>query len=255
MFSLKKIVGHLCMPTSIITILMLLGIGLLWYSRKQRTAKAMLSIAVLLLVLASYGVVSHAALKGLEDSYPVLDIATVRTSDVRTVVVLGGGHFECATSSPVSQLTPDTLVRLSEGIRLQKQLKDARLILSGGNYFGGESDAAVMHKAALALGVDPGLIVEENLSLDTKDQARLIKGMLDDERPLLVTSAYHMPRAMALFAGQGMQPIAAPVGHRARCPSNDAIGAFFPSADHIVEADMVMHEILGIISAAIMGQL
>lgn len=245
----------MCMPMSIITILLLLGLILLWWSRKQRTAKVMMSIAVLLLVLVSYGVFSHAVLSSLESLYPPLDMEILRNSNVRTIVVLGGGHFPCVTASPVSQLTPETLVRLSEGIRLKNQLPDARLILSGGNYLGPDSDATLMREAAIAFGVDPASIVEESSSLDTKDEARLIKAMLEDERPILVTSAYHMPRAMALFTGQGMQPIAAPVGHIAQCSSNVTIYSFFPSADRLKEAEIVMHEILGIISAAIMGQI
>jgi len=243
------------MPMSIITILMLAGLILLWWSRKQRTAKVMVSVAMLLLILVSYGVLSQTALRSLENLYTPLDMEALRHSNVRTIVVLGGGHLPCVTASPVSRLTPDTLVRLSEGICIKKQLPDARLILSGGNYNGPDSDAALMRKAAIAFGVDPASIVEEDTSLDTKDEAHLIKEMLDDERFILVTSAYHMPRAMALFTGQGMQPIAAPVGYMAQCPSNVTLYTFFPSADHLREAEIVMHEVLGIISAAIMGQL
>lgn len=255
MFFLKKLMGHLCMPMSIIMILMLIGLVLVWTTRKQRTAKVILSLSVVLFVGMGYGFFSYTALRALENSYPPLSLATLQQSNAHTIVVLGGGHYRCSAASPVSQLSQETLVRLIEGLRLQKLLPGAQVILSGGNYDGAECDASLMRKVALELGVDPVGIVVEDESKDTKDEARIIKKMLGEERPILVTSAYHMPRAMALFEGQGMQPIAAPVGHMAQCPFFATVDSFFPSTKRISEAENVLHEVLGIISAGIMGQL
>ena len=56
-----------------------------------------------------------------------------------------------------------------------------------------------MSRIALIMGVNPPDIILESTSRDTEEQARLIKPMVGREKFFLVTSASHLPRAMAMF--------------------------------------------------------
>jgi uncharacterized SAM-binding protein YcdF (DUF218 family) len=130
-----------------------------------------------------------------------------------------------------------------------------RLLLSGGKIFAPDSDAELMARLAVELGVDPADVVLENDSRNTKDEAKLIKDMVGQDRFILVTLAYHMPRSMAFFNAQGMQPISERVGHLALAGMHFKLKEFFPSSDRIYASELVPHEILGMLSASIMGQL
>jgi uncharacterized SAM-binding protein YcdF (DUF218 family) len=166
------------------------------------------------------------------------------SSNVQWIVVLGGDPDE-------------TVIRLVEGIHIYRNLSGAKLLVSGGNVFSSasESTCAKMARIAVNLGVKPSDIVQENASRDTKDEARIIKSMIGEKHFILVTSAYHMPRSMVLFMAQGMRPIPSPTGYLIQPESHLSPEWFFPRANRIYTAELVVHEVLGIISAGIMGQL
>jgi len=69
---------------------------------------------------------------------------------------------------------------------------------------------------AVSLGVNWQDIYLDHLSKDSKDQAKEVKKIVGNHRFLLVTSAAHMPRVMALFAKQGLTPIPAPTNYRVK---------------------------------------
>ena len=105
-----------------------------------------------------------------------------------------------------------------------------------------------MAEVASVLGVDEREMVLESESRDTKDEARIIKEMVGEDRFVLVTSASHMPRSMALFRKQGMDPIPAPVGHWVKeNRSGITPGAVFPGAEGLMKAERAVYEYLGII--------
>lgn len=109
-----------------------------------------------------------------------------------------------------SQLSLAELNRLLEGIRVYRNVEDAKLILSrgiGGN--GPFTDAEMMESLAITLGIPEDDIILESESLDTIVQAKLIKQIVNDDKFILVTSASHMPRAMAIFKKCGMCPVPA----------------------------------------------
>ena len=92
MFFLKKIVSPLLYPLPLCIEILLLGLIVLWFTRKQKTGKVVVSLGVALLAALSYDAVSNALLRPLEykyDSPRNLD----EISDVKWVVVLGGGHI------------------------------------------------------------------------------------------------------------------------------------------------------------------
>jgi uncharacterized SAM-binding protein YcdF (DUF218 family) len=234
---------------------LLVGVILLWFSRRQTAGKIVTSIGVLLFGVLSYDAASEGLLRPLEYEHPPLK-SMEGLSNVRWVAVLGGGHVSDPRLPATGQIGVSTLVRLAEGIRIHKMLPESKLILSGGASFDPVPNAEVMAEVALALGMVEDDLVLESTSRDTKDEARLIKEILGDAPFVLVTSASHMPRSVALFEELGMRPIPAPTGYRvkerqgARHPHG-----YFPSADGLQNAQTAVYEYLGLAWARLRGQI
>src|SRR5205814_2849350 len=115
-----------------------------------------------------------------------------------------------------SRATGSTLARLVEGIRLHRQAPGSRLLLSGASVLGSGSDAESMSAIAVSLGVSPRSIVTDDTSQDTESQADNIARILTGEPCVLVTSASHMPRAVALFRKVGVETLPAPANYIAQ---------------------------------------
>ncbi|NIS59888.1 MAG: envelope biogenesis factor ElyC [Proteobacteria bacterium] len=253
MFLLKKIVSPLLYPLPLCVEILVLGLIVLWFSRKQKTGKLLVSLGVALLVTLSYDAVSNALLRPLEYHYDSPGNFG-ELSDAKWVVVLGGGHTSDPRVPITGQISDTSLVRLVEGIRLHRALPGSKLILSGGGGFDPVPNAKVMADIALAVGVDRENLILETLSRDTKDEARLIQKMVGGDRFVLVTSASHMPRSVSLFEKLGMKPVPAPTGHHVKERQGMDPAMFFPSADSLKKAEIAFHEYLGSVWAKIRGQ-
>ena len=124
----------------------------------------------------------------------------------------------------------------------------------GGAGFGSTVESEVMAETAVSLGVNrQGILIETN-SRDTEDQAREVKKIVGSERFVIVTSALHMPRVMALFKKQGLRPIPAPTDFWIKKTSGFHPKNYFPGADNLKMTERVVHEYLGLIWAKLRGQ-
>jgi len=254
MFLFKKIVPLLLFPLSLSLEILLLGIFLLWFTGKQKAGKIAVAIGVVLLAAVSYGSIADILLKPLEHKYPPL-MELHAFSDVKWVVVLGGGHTSDPNLPSTGQISHSSLSRLVEGIRIHNMLPRSKLILSGGGASDAIPEAKVLADVAVALGIDGEDLVLESLSRDTKDEARLIQKIVGNDRFILVTSASHMPRSMAMFRKTGMQPIPAPTDYHVKQRRGMSPGMFFPSAGGLGKMERVVYEYLGLGWAKLRGQI
>jgi uncharacterized SAM-binding protein YcdF (DUF218 family) len=261
MFALKKLLSAALQPCSLLLAVMVLGLVLLLFTKRQRTARALLTAGLALLALLSLGPVARALVRPLEAAYPPL-LAEV-TQAVSTmpdgspaphwVVVLGGGKSEDDDLAPVHKLSEPSLVRLAEGIRLQRLLPESQLILSGGSSGMTTSEAETLAAAGVSLGAPRDHMVLESQSWDTIDEVRALRALLDQDRFVLVTSAMHMCRAMAMFRKAGMNPVAAPTDYLASGEDSDML-SLFPHAQAGLIVERALHEYLGIFWARMRGQ-
>ena len=253
MFLLKKIVSPLLYPLPLCIEILLLGLIVLWFTRKQKTGKVVVSLGVALLATLSYDAASDALLRPLEYQYDSPGNGA-EISDAKWVVVLGGGHISDSRVPITSQISGTSLIRLVEGIRLHKMLPGSKLILSGGGGFDPVPNAKIMADVAMAIGVDRRDLILESVSEDTKDEARLIQKIVGSDRFVLVTSASHMPRSVALFKKRGMKLLPAPTGHQVKERQGRSPAMVFPRADNLRKAEMAFHEYIGSIWVKIRGQ-
>ncbi len=257
MFVLKKLVSALLVPLSVVVELLLAGLVLLWFTKQQRAAKVVTTVGVAALILASTGIVSNSLLVPLERKYPPFRFADTRLepdSGAPTyVVVLGGGHVSDPRLPATSQIGAVPLVRLVEGIRIHRLLAGSRLIVSGGAVSDPVPQAHIMRTIALELGVADSSIVIEDQSRDTRHEAVLIAPIVGSRPFVLVTSASHMPRSMAMFRGVGTHPIPAPVGHGVRSRGGVSYSLFLPAVRHLQGTSMATHEYLGLLWGKLRG--
>jgi uncharacterized SAM-binding protein YcdF (DUF218 family) len=211
MFLLKKaITPYLLPPGLFIVVLLLSGFWLFKKSWKGGLVNIMIGF---FLWGASISPVSDGLMKGLETGLTVTDNPR---GDV--IIVLGGGVYDSVPDlSGEGAPHEDTLARLVTAVRLQKRLQ-VPVIVSGGAVFPWrKAEAPVDARVMEDLGVSTDKIILEERSRDTLEnaqQAAEICKKYHFSHPLVVTSAYHMKRAILSFNMVGIDVTAVPCGFK-----------------------------------------
>ena len=239
LFFVKKFISVFLMPLSIGLILFLLGIIFL-LSKNYKKAKFFLVTSFIWVFLISYSPFSNYLIQPLENQYKsYLDV----DSKIPYVLVLGSGHVTNDNMSKISQLSSSAIMRLNEGIRIYKKLDNAKLILSG--YAGDDiktPHAFISKDAAVSLGILNSNIITQEKAKDTAEEAEYVKKSVGKEKFILVTSAFHMPRAMRIFKNAGLNPIAAPTDFLSKKEGNYLQE---PRSNEIRKTEVAMHEYIG----------
>jgi uncharacterized SAM-binding protein YcdF (DUF218 family) len=224
----------------------LTGIFLLWFTKRQKLGKLLVSFGILFLLIFSYSPVSSRLISHLEYQYPPLYTAP---SSIKWIVVLGGGHISDSKMPISSQISRESLVRLTEAIRLHREIPQSKLVLCGGKLFDKIPEAQTMYNTAIIMNISPNNIITENKSRDTEEHAKLVKAIVKKNRFILVTSALHMPRAITLFKKAGLSPVPAPAGYITNKKLYLLPRDFYPSPSNLDNAERALHEYVGIIWA------
>jgi len=245
-YYLKQSVGLLGMPLVIGFLIAVLAVA---YHLRGRTRAAcrLFLLAGLLTYLASIRLVGDALLSPLERRYAALS-EEQPPPQAGSVVVLGSDYRPRAGISTTAALDGDGLVRIVEGIRLTRRLGSARLVVSGGAPPGEVPPAFGYADFARRFGVPEASIVTLSGSLDTHAEARAVADLLGPAPFILVTSAYHIPRALWLMERAGAHAIPAPVGQRARGTDRHLIGALIPGSSGLSETEHALHEYIGLLA-------
>lgn len=247
LFILKKILTFVLYPMSLCLTVIGIGLFFIWITRRQKLGKIFVTTGAIALACFSLGFFSNTMLATLENEYPPLTDLQ-KAQGVKWIVVLGGGIVSDDRFPVNDQLSGSSLSRLVEGIRIHSNLKGSKLIFSGGAVFDPVPEANALAKVALSLGVGEENILLEPISKDTETQAQNLRKILklrEDEKFILVTSATHMPRSVAIFKSFGMEPIPAPIDFLVKNQSGINLLRFFPSASGLRKMELVFHEYLG----------
>jgi len=203
-------------PFNIFWLLLLITAGA-WYLKKERLFKWVAIFTVFWFLIVSTPLVPIILINSLEDRYEPLYIEQLEDPDAEYhIIVLGGGHGFDDRLPANTLLSHNALGRLNEGIRLQRQLPNSKLVLSGSTSTPGKTtQAEMLHKTALLLGVEDSLTILQNEPKNTWQEAKTYSNRFGSSHPvILVTSATHMPRAIFAFHEFGIEPIASPTNYR-----------------------------------------
>lgn len=241
---IKSIILNFFLPLPFSMILFFGGLLLLWFRRLPRTALGLLTVAFLVLFVSTTQPMVATALRKLEQSYPpLLDVSKLGRID--TIVVLGAIYSNNPELTTVSRISPILLQRSLDGYLLHKKLPGSKMILSGrGDH--DVTEAEMMWNFLNELGLGERDVILHKTARRTSEEAEQVHALVGERPFILVTSAMHMPRAMALFRKLGMNPIAAPTDHLLKGRSNKLSGwSFLPNSTWIKHLDVGLYEYLG----------
>lgn len=256
LFYAGKLTQFLIAPLNLVLGMLLLA----WFikRRRPRTSGALIVLATLLLGVASLPIVAFQLIGLLESRYPSTTIEELPQADA--IVVLGG------TVSPLQlpRFEPEELAgaRVQRAFRIHRAGKAPFIICSGGFPYRGSSgeirtESEDMRDLLVDFGVPAAAIECESKSRNTNENARFTADLLrarGAKRILLVTSAFHMPRAVALFEKQGLTIIPAPSDPRAT-GGPWRLRSFLPGADALRQTTQALNEIVGFYGYRLLGLL
>jgi uncharacterized SAM-binding protein YcdF (DUF218 family) len=246
-FVLSKTAGFLLLPSNLLVALALVGLVMM-ATRWRRAGTHLMAGALVVLVLAAYLPLGRALGHVLESRFPAWD---PKGGAPDGIVVLGGAITPDVAAIRNDAALNEAAERMTATVELARRYPNARVIFSGGDgslvHSGNESEAAL--RLFERLGLAAGRVAAEDRSRNTVENAVFSKQIASpkpSERWLLVTSAYHMPRAMGIFRMAGFPVEAYPVDWRTR-GAEDALRPFPTLAEGLRRTDTAVREWAGLL--------
>lgn len=243
----SKILTALIWPTSLITLLLVAGALLLAFQRRQRLGKRLVWAGVTLLIVCGLSPLGNIMVLPLEQRFPRPELP----SNVAGIIMLGGFESPGISNARAQLSLNESAERLTEGIALALKLPTAKVIFAGGvaSLVRSEEGAANSVGAYLVtVGIARERIELEGTSRNTHENAKHLARMLKPKPGrtyVLVTSAYHIPRAMGTFRKQGFEVVPWPVDYRTTGPA-DTTSWFGTVAAGLERVDLAFKEWLGL---------
>lgn len=215
--------------------------------RRQRRLRLIATVSFCLLLALTSPLVAGTLIGVLESRYEPPTPSTAKGADA--IVVLGGGIRDRGTLRPTIELPDEAIHRTLCGAELYRQGAAPALLMAGGDASvtaSGPTESRAMKELAVRLGVPAEAVLTEERSRTTYENARESRLVLGDRTSiLLVTSAYAVPRATALFRKQGFRVTPYPCGFHARNRPMDGADRIHPFAvlPHLWALDR-MHEVV-----------
>ncbi len=254
-FVLSKAIWVFTSPLNLF-VLALLVAGFLCISphaTQQRLGKNLCFNLAMLLFLVSVFPVGDWMLAPIENVFP-----TAKPDHVDGIILLGGDERPALSEARGQPIVLDSARRYMEFVALSHEYPEAKLIFTGGSGRltpeAKTKDAEVAKSALKRLGVPVDKMIFEDQSRNTRENATMVANIIHptpDQKWLLVTSAFHMPRAMGCFRNVGFNVFPRPVGYMTGGKST--LHLDFNALQHLQEMAYAMHEYYGLIAYWFMG--
>jgi uncharacterized SAM-binding protein YcdF (DUF218 family) len=263
-FFSTKLLEPLFSPLGAIYLMLFVSIFAQLGSR-ARLAFVSKQTALSLLWLTSTPMISAALTRPLE----MRSVSSVPITKADAIVVLGGVTQPALSPQPLVHLTRGA-DRLLYAAALYKAGTAPLVVLSGGRlpWLAEKrwTESAEMAEVLLMMGVPRQSMLEESSSRDTFENARNVRNILrlhSIRRVLLVTSAVHMPRALAAFKRQGIDATPAPTDFTTSLESyggpSDHLEAMMlglvPDLQGLEESSVAIHEWLALLMYRLTGRI
>lgn len=246
-FYSAKILGYFLRIDNLLVIGVIFALGLFWRKRTKLAKRLTVALAILLFFFSNLGI-SFAALRTLENKYP---IPAIQCDDgYAGVIVLGGGLNPGLIAQERNQpQLNDAGDRITTAVALLKRCPELKVLYST---FSGslrpeglsESDSAKLFFKAQAIATSRTIFEAE--SRNTFENAKFSSKIADrSNKWILVTSASHMPRAVTTFQKFGWKVTPYPVDFRAESKGNYLS---WSRGQGIENWNMFIHEWVGTLS-------
>jgi len=245
--TLSKLIGQWLLPPA--DLLLLAFLGLLGW--RKWWGRGLVLLCLLALWLLGTTPVHNALLAPLEQADPPLALNDAAWRQADAIVVLGGGTYERAPEFGGKDMPgAEAMQRLLYAAELARH-SELPVYVTGGvppDRVTQQPEGRSMAEWLVRLGIERDRIHSENEALNTWQNATRIRAMLPKaQRIVLVTSAYHMPRARWAFQQQGFAVIAAPCSYKRDLAPLDLLSWLVPKAHLFHESYIALHEYLGLV--------
>lgn len=252
-FYVSKLVWFVVQPSSLIALLLAGGLVLaIW---RRRWGLRLVALGALGYLVAGFSPLGHWLMMPLEDRFPRPDLS----EPVDGIIVLGGSVDTLVSKGRGVTALNEAAERLTAGAALAKRFPDARLVFSGGSgeiLYDGMTEAAGAKRLFARLGIAPERLTLEDRSRNTAENAAFTRDLVQPQpgaRWLLVTSAFHMPRAVGCFRAVGFEVTPWAVDYRTS--GGDDIWRFFPRASEgLRRVDLAAKEWAGLLAYYLSGR-
>jgi uncharacterized SAM-binding protein YcdF (DUF218 family) len=246
-FAVSKILGFFALPSNLLIAVGIVGLVLLC-TRFTRLGSWLVVTSLVLIAVTGLSPLGNVLMIPLEQRFPTWDASRGAPDGI---VVLGGAIAPEVSAFRDAVALNEAAERITFAAELALRYPGARIVYSGGSnalLSYGAIEAPFAVRELEALGVAHDRITAEEQSRNTIENAvysRLVAQPRPGERWLLVTSAFHMPRAVAAFRAAGFTVEACPVDWRTR-GSLDAARFFGSLSDGLARTDAAVHEWVGL---------
>lgn len=245
-YAIKVIVGFLLPPG---TFVILLALSAVWLRHLWPLPIGVGVIAILLYVL-SIPLTADWVIRTLESRFQP---AHSQLAKADVLVMLGAGAtLDTPNVGGLGNLSGSGANRLLTTADLYNQTK-LPIIVSGGQVFPDDGNEAQIAKHALTLlGVPGNKVILEDQSKNTEQNALYATRLLQQHEfthPLLITSAFHMQRAVLYFHRHGVAVLPYPTDYQVSQSFHVYVNQFVPSAQSLSLLSTAIHEYLGVLAA------
>lgn len=217
-FFVSKLLWIIANPANLLGILVVC-VALAAVLRWRRLLAVAVTLLLLLCTMLTVTPLPNSVLAALENRFPRPDLAALGKVD--GVIVLGGAVDTNRSGAFETLVVSDAGERLLALVDLGRRYPQAKLVMTGGSSNidgeGAVREADLVRDRFLPMvGFDPNRVTFERESRNTDENARYSAALVTPqpgETWLLVTSAYHMPRAVGIFRKQGWPVVAYPVDY------------------------------------------
>jgi uncharacterized SAM-binding protein YcdF (DUF218 family) len=253
MFIFGKLVWAVLQPGNLLMLCLLAGVVLLILSQGRR-GKMLVGLAALGFVLLAVAPIGPAMLLALEERFPRPARLPAR---IDGILVLGGAVDPALSLTYGETVFNSSIARVLGGIELARRHPEAKLALvsgEGGFFPVGYSEARATLRFVEDEGITPARILLEEKSRSTHENAVYTKEVIrptPGEIWVLVTSAYHMPRAIASFDAVGWPVIPYPVDFK--IDPSTGLRPDFSLLDGLSTGSLAGKEWAGLVGYRLMG--
>jgi uncharacterized SAM-binding protein YcdF (DUF218 family) len=258
-FTLTKILALLAQPSTMMALALFTGLMLMRRPNREKIGRRLAWGALVYLVVVGLVPVGNFLILPLEQRFA----SVPRPADgdkIDGIIILGGFEDGWVTAGRGGLAVNESAERLTEGLRLALKHPEAKVVFTGG--VGGllSKDVEATGPVSRFLqdaGISADRIIVEGRSRNTYENAVFTRDIVEPkpgDRWYLVTSAYHMPRAMGLFRKAGFDVTAYPVDYRTRGPQ-DLTRLFERIPSGHLRTDLGVNEWIGLMSYRLLGRI
>ena len=238
MIYLHKILPLLVSPLSIVLIIILIGT----YFKSKKISL----LGLLILIFCSVPIISNKLIFYLEKDYSLQSVKDVTKADA--IVVLSGMISTINSKEKLSYEFNDSIDRILSGIDLFKEDKASFLILTNGKmpWSVGIPEGEYLKDFSIKYGIPEDRILLTDNVQNTDQEAISVKKLLktNEANIILVTSAFHMPRAKKVFEAANIKVIPFAVDFKTPIKKITIID-FIPSANSLKDTSHFFREMIG----------